>query len=46
MGFTIVVMAICPVLTTILLEIYIDCVELGIDVLGGISYNSSKLLIR
>ena len=45
MVFAIVVTTICPVLAMMLLEIGIDAVELGIDVLGGMSNNSSKLLV-
>ena len=46
MGFAIIVMAICPVLATMLLEIGVTSVELVLDVLGCIYNNSSKLLIR
>ena len=45
MGFAIVVIASCLVLATMLLEIGMHCVKFGVDVFGGISNNSSKLLI-
>ena len=45
MGFTMVVTAICPVLAMMLLEIGVNDVELVVDVLVGITNNSSKLLI-
>ena len=44
--FAIVVMAICPVLATMLLEIDVDRLDLDVNLLGGISNDSSKLLIR
>ena len=44
--FTIVVTPICPMLTTILLDISVNGVEVAVDVLGGISKDSSNLLIR
>ena len=46
MGLAIIVTAICPVLATMLLEIGMNCVEVGVDVLGGIANDSSKLLVR
>ena len=46
MGLAIKVTAICPVLATILPKIGMNCVKLGVDVLVGISNDSSKLLVR
>ena len=46
MGFAIVIIAICTVLATMLLEIGVDHIKLGVDILDGISNNGSKLLIR
>ena len=45
MGFVITVTAICPVLATMLIDINLNGVELGVDVLGSISNNSSKLFV-
>ena len=45
-GFTTIVMAICPVLAIMVLEVGVNNVELGVDILGGISNDGSKLLIR
>ena len=45
-GFAITDMAIYLVLATMLGEIGMDGVELVVDVLAGISNNSSKLLVR
>ena len=46
MGFTIIVIALCLVLARMLLDIGVNGVELRVDVLGGISNNSSKLVVR
>ena len=46
MGFAIIVTTICIVLATMPLEIGMDRIELGVAVLGGISKDSSKALIR
>ena len=46
MGFAIVVTTICPVLITMLLEIGVKSVKLGVKVLVSISNDSSKLLVR
>ena len=45
-GFAIVITAICQVLVMILLESLVNSVELGVDILGRISNDSSKLLVR
>ena len=45
MGFTIIVMTICAVLATMLLEIGVDHVELAVNVLGAISNERSKVLV-
>ena len=46
MGFAIIVTAICPGLAMMQLEIGVNGVDLGVDVLGGISKDYSKLFIR
>ena len=46
MSFTIVVMAICCLLATMVLEIGMDGVKLDIDVLVGISHDSRKIHVR
>ena len=46
MDFVKVVIAICLVLATMLLEISVNDVRFGADVFGVISNDSSKLLIR
>ena len=45
-GVAIIVTAICPVLVAMLLEIGVNCVELVVDVLGGICNDGSKLFVR
>ena len=45
-GFAKLVVAIYPVLATMLAEIGVNCVELGVDVFGGISNDGSKLFVR
>ena len=45
-GFAVILIAIRLVLATMLLEIGVNGVELGINVLGRISNGSSKLIIR
>ena len=46
MGGAIIVTAILPLLATMLLDIGVDGVELGVHILVGISNRSSKLLVR
>ena len=46
MGFAIIVTAICPVLATMPLDIGMECVELAVDILVGISNDSSNLHVR
>ena len=45
-GFAIVVRPICPVVAMILLEIGMNGITLYVNILAGISNNSSTLLIR
>ena len=46
MGFVIIVTLISPVLATMPLEIGMDAIKLGVDILGSISDDSSKLFAR
>ena len=43
--FAIIVMTICFMLATMLLEFGVHVVKLGVDILGGISNDSSKVLV-
>ena len=45
-GFAVIVTTICPVLATMLLDSAVNCVEPEVDVLGGISNDSSKPFVR
>ena len=46
MGFALIVTTICTAQVMMLVEIEVNCVELGVHVLGTISNNCSKLFVR